>query len=104
MNAKLSKFIGCRPANTTCSPCNKCCRQISSHFASSFNLKPNIYIPRLGQKTGRRTRPFLLLTPCACRFPPYSLRLVPCSEGRWLRPSLSACPLFLWTLHRCLLN
>src|SRR2546426_368534 len=72
MDAKLSQFIGCRTANTACSPCNKCCRRISSHFASSLNLKPNI--PRLGQKTGRRTRPPPLLPPCAC---PASFPAVP---------------------------
>src|SRR5882724_1289775 len=64
MHAKLSQFIGCRTANTACSSCDKCCRRIISHFASSLNLNPNINIPGLGQKTGRRTRPFLLLTPC----------------------------------------
>src|SRR5882762_2973850 len=52
MDAKLSQFIGCRTANTACPPRNKCCRRIISHFASSLNLKPNIYIPRLGRKTG----------------------------------------------------
>src|SRR6267142_1131920 len=74
MDAKLSQFIGCRTANTACSPGNKCRRRIISHFVSSLNLKPNIYIPRLGQKTGRRTRPILLLTPCAC---PASFPAVP---------------------------
>src|SRR6267142_837990 len=67
MDAKLSQFIGCRTANTACSPCNECCRRIISHFASSLNLKPNIYVPRRGQKTGRGTRPILLLTPTTAR-------------------------------------
>src|SRR6266436_1045029 len=49
MNAKLSQFIGHRPADTTCSSCNQCCRRISSHFASYLNPKPKHTHPRLRQ-------------------------------------------------------
>src|SRR5262252_952057 len=31
MDAKLGQFIGCRPANTARSSCNKCCQRIGSH-------------------------------------------------------------------------
>src|SRR5439155_22761930 len=32
MDAKLSQFIGCRPANTARSSCNECCQRIGSHL------------------------------------------------------------------------
>src|SRR5262249_48199937 len=32
MDANLGQFIGCRPANTVRSSCNKCCQRIGSHW------------------------------------------------------------------------
>src|SRR2546428_14056767 len=32
MDAKLSQFMGCLPANTARSSCNECCQRIGSHW------------------------------------------------------------------------
>src|SRR5205807_7252793 len=41
MDAKLGQFIGCRPANTARSSCNKCCQRISSHLQFPFQFSSN---------------------------------------------------------------
>jgi hypothetical protein len=41
MDVKLGQFIGCRPANTARSSCNKCCRRISGHLQFPFQFSCN---------------------------------------------------------------
>src|SRR5947207_985011 len=38
MDAKLRQFIGCRPANTARSSCNKYCQRIGSHLESPIQI------------------------------------------------------------------